>query len=303
MLGNPTSVCGILRSLTSNCWVTQSCVFATNSSLFVSQAEGILVDPGIMPQELDALSAFIAANNIVLRGLILTHAHWDHLLGVTHFPGVPIFVHAAYHKVLRTHTDDLQRQVVHWQKEARIESSTPFMPPTPTCTFTEQVVLSIGAQQLQVIAAPGHAPDHCAIYEPKAGVLFAGDMLSDVEVPMVMDTFAAYQHTLQRLSVLDIRGLIPGHGRPTLNHAEIRGRFAQDQAYLSAVNVCAKQAVAQGALLDETVMVCSKIPFSQPDDYPNAHIWNIEQAYVEAGGRIDYLGRLVGWEQDWVVQE
>lgn len=113
---------------------------------------------------------------------------------------------------------------------------------------------------------------------------------------MVMDTFAAYRQTLRRLAALEIRSLVPGHGTPTTDPREIHDRFAGDLVYLGEVYDCAAKAVEQGAELAETLDCCVSIPFAQPDSYPNAHRWNIEQAYLEAGGKVTGIA---GWAQDW----
>ena len=36
----------------------------------------------------------------------------------------------------------------------------------------------------QVVIHNGHAPGHAAVFLPETGVLLAGDMLSDVEIPL-----------------------------------------------------------------------------------------------------------------------
>jgi hydroxyacylglutathione hydrolase len=288
------------HALTSTCWISQSSVFATNSVLFISDGESVVIDPGITPVELDALREFVAARGPVVRALVLTHAHWDHLLGPAHFPEAPVLAQRAYASVLRSHTHHLQSQVDRWREAEGIVVRVPFMPPQPDYTFEQQAAVSFGDHCVQVMAAPGHAPDHCALYEPESRLLFAGDMLSDLEIPMVMDTFAAYRRTLLRLAALDVRVLVPGHGTPTADPLAIAARFAQDQAYLEAVSTCATGAVARGASPAETVQVCEHISFAQPDGYPNAHRWNIEQAYLEAGGSLEDGSGPMGWEQDWL---
>jgi hydroxyacylglutathione hydrolase len=290
----------MLRALTPTCWISQSRVFATNSTLFMAGGESILVDPGITPAELDSIRALVTACGPVVRALVLTHAHWDHLLGPSHFPAVPVLAHQAYAAVLESHVDDLQLQVERWRQGEGIGAGAPFIPPHPDRSFERQVTVSFGDHSVHVIAAPGHAPDHCVVYAPESGLLVAGDMLSDLEIPMVMDTFAAYRRTLARLAALEVRLLVPGHGTVTADPSKIRARFADDKAYLETVSACVADAVAQGASLAETVERCQHIHFIQPDDYPNAHRWNIEQAYLESGGQVQDAAWPRGWEQDWL---
>lgn len=290
----------LFRQLTPYGWVAQSRVFATNSGILLHGATAYLLDPGITPAELDAVATFVATHGATVRGIVLTHAHWDHLLGPSRFVAAPVIAHAGYTAVISAHRDDLVRQVGVWRSTQGLGELDAFEPPVPDVMFDDLIHIHLGRWSLRLHAAPGHSPDHTVLYEPAAGLLWAGDMLSDLEVPMVMDTFSHYLATLERLSRLDVRILVPGHGTPTDDRAEIRDRFEQDQAYLRGIKTCAAQAVAGGLALGEAVVLCGKIGFAQPDDYPNAHRWNIEQAYVELGG---IAPDVAGWEQDWFTEE
>ncbi len=59
-----------------------------------------------------------------------------------------------------------------------------------------------------------------------------------------------------------------------------------------------RRAMAHGQSLDETVVYCREDSAGAADDYPNAHAWNVEQAYAEMGG-VCRLGRW-GWEKEWM---
>lgn len=288
------------RQLTPYAWVAQSRVYATNSGIFVDNGEAYLVDPGITPAELERIVAFVATQQATIRGIVLTHAHWDHLLGPTRLPGTPVIAHAGYAAVVAAHHDDLVRQITAWQLGEGAEHPDVFALPSPDMTFDDHIRIHLSGYSLSAIAAPGHAPDALVLYEPVAGFLWAGDMLSDIEVPMVMDTFHHYRQTLEQLARFDIRVLVPGHGSATANDAEIQARIEHDRTYLASLEMCVASAVDQGASLCETVARCSDIGFVQPDSYPNAHRWNIEQAYLEVGG---IASGTVGWAQDWLVEE
>jgi hydroxyacylglutathione hydrolase len=82
----------------------------------------------------------------------------------------------------------------------------------------------------------GHAPGHAAVFFPHTGVLVAGDMLSDLEIPL-LDTqldkaFADYRAGLDKLAgIRDVRWLVPGHGQVT-DGAGFRARVDADRRYL-----------------------------------------------------------------------
>jgi hydroxyacylglutathione hydrolase len=90
-----------------------------------------------------------------------------------------------------------------------------------------------------VFAHNAHAPGHGAVLLPEAGVLIAGDMCSDIEIPLLdtgaADPFGDYRHGLGLLaSVPGVNVIVPGHGHVG-DRAEFRRRVAADFAYLDAV--------------------------------------------------------------------
>ncbi len=283
--------------LTPGLWVTQSALYATNSGIFLSEGQACLIDPGITPEAIAGIARFVAERGATPQAIVLTHGHWDHLLGTEHFPGVTVIAHTAYYDVLQAHGDDLQRQVAAWEADAGIHRQQPFTPPRPTLTFDAGMTLTVGTFRLHLNHAPGHAPDQIVITQPTAGILWAGDMLSDLEIPFVSHSLVAYERTLARLATLDIRVLIPGHGHPTGDPAEIRARLAADRAYLAELHTRVAQAVTQGKSVTETTVLCDDMTFRHPAENRGPHRLNIESAYLELGGEADPTK--VGWSQEW----
>ena len=115
--------------LTPHLWVTQSALFATNSGIFVSGDRALLIDPGIPPQRIAAIARFVADRGATPQAIVLTHGHWDHILGPEHFPGVPVIAQTRYLDVLEMHGIDLQRQVAAWETQHWVQRAQPFVPP------------------------------------------------------------------------------------------------------------------------------------------------------------------------------
>jgi hydroxyacylglutathione hydrolase len=74
------------------------------------------------------------------------------------------------------------------------------------------------------------------VFLPEAGVLVAGDMCSDVEIPLLdtaaEDAFGDYRAGLAALAaVTGVRLVVPGHGHVG-DAAEFRRRLAADSGYL-----------------------------------------------------------------------
>lgn len=281
--------------LTSHLWVMQSALFATNSGIFLSGDEACLIDPGIAPETIKDIARFVDDQGATPRAIVLTHAHWDHVMGPEHFPDVPVIAHDGYLRVLREHGADLYRQIDAWETQAHIRRARLFLLPKPTYTFDTALTFTFGDARLRIFHAPGHAPDQVAVYREESGTLWAADMLSDIEIPLVY-SLNAYEQTLAHLATLDLRVLVPGHGAPATGADEIQRRLAADRAYLVALHERVAAAVAAGQTLEETIAACADMPLPCPCKDPTPHTWNVESAYAELGGHVEGP---VGWEREW----
>ncbi len=95
--------------------------------------------------------------------------------------------------------------------------------------------------QVRVVEHQGQAPGHAALLIEGRGVLVAGDMLSDVLVPMLdlNDTADPIEDYLAALRLLegvagDVDVLVPGHG--SIGGAvQVKARIDQDRAYVHAL--------------------------------------------------------------------
>ncbi len=283
--------------LTPHLWVTQSALFATNSGVFLSGPAACLIDPGIAPTTVKDIAHFVTARGATPRAIVITHAHWDHLMGAEHFPGVPVIAHSGYMRVVHDHDADLYRQIGAWEAHQTLHRAHPFVLPIPTYTFDTALTFTLDEIRLRLLYAPGHAPDQCVVYHAESGTLWAADMLSDIEIPLVY-SLKAYEQTLAHLATLDIRVLVPGHGTPTTDAGEIQRRLAADRAYLAELHEQITAAVAAGQTLEETIAACADMPMPRPCDDPTPHMWNVESAYAELGGHVEGL---VGWEREWTT--
>ena len=147
---------------------------------------------------------------------------------------------------------------------------------------------------LQLIHVPGHAADQLAIYELQRACLWSSDILSDVEIPFVSDSLAAYERTLASLAGYDLRRLVPGHGHPTANAAEITARLNEDRAYLAELHTRVARAVERGLPLPEAVSACADMHYRNPAENSGPHRLNVESAYLELGGEAGL--EPVGWQ-------
>ena len=173
-----------------------------------------------------------------------THPDWDHVLWHADLGEAPRYGTArcaAFMRDLRSDAD--------WK--ARVADGLPpeVAEEVPLDLFGLITALPAGTARIpwdgpdvRIIEHPAHAPGHAALLIEERGVLVAGDMLSDLFVPMlddVNDTNDPVEDYLEGLRLLegvagDVDVVIPGHG--SVGGAdEVHARIEQDRAYVHAL--------------------------------------------------------------------
>jgi glyoxylase-like metal-dependent hydrolase (beta-lactamase superfamily II) len=285
-----------LTQLTPDLWVAQSRLFAMNSGVWVRDGHACLIDPGLTPAEVAALAAAVAAQGWRVDRLILTHSHWDHILGPERWPGVPVLAQAEFTAALHETAPRTQRVIAEMETKEGVQREGEFPLPQPDATFADTLDVTLGSLTLRLTHAPGHAPDQLTVYDPATGTLWAADMLSDLEIPFVSHNLRAYQATLARLAGWEIAALVPGHGTPTTDRAAIAARLADDRAYLDDLAGRVRGVIAAGGSLAAAQAACADMRFRHPADNAEPHQMNVEGAYAELGGPADPAQ--VGWSNE-----
>ncbi|HMA47365.1 MAG TPA: MBL fold metallo-hydrolase, partial [Frankiaceae bacterium] len=215
--------------------VATSRLYATTTTAVVHDDRVLLVDPALFPDELAALAADVHTRRWTVEAALATHAHWDHLLWTPELGDVPRYASPPTVELARTERVALLAEMAAaldepWPDEvvAGFGAVTPFA--------ADRVPWS--GPDAWLLVHDAHARGHTAVWLPDRGVLLAGDMLSDVEVPLLdlaaPDPVGGYRTGLERLAGLDVRLVVPGHGRPG-GAAAYRRRLDADRRYLDAV--------------------------------------------------------------------
>jgi glyoxylase-like metal-dependent hydrolase (beta-lactamase superfamily II) len=209
------------------------------NTVVVAGRDGVLViDPGIHASELACLEQDLAdAGWSVVLGFS-THPHWDHLLWTPGLGEVPRYATAACaetaHQRLSGGLDPERAKAVGVPDDV------------PLDLIGAVVGLPSGADtipwdgpEVRVLEHRAHAAGHAALLVPGSHVLVAGDLLSDVLVPMPdMGAAEPFEDYLDALALLekiadDVDVLVPGHGSVATG-SDVRARIEQDTAYVVA---------------------------------------------------------------------
>jgi hydroxyacylglutathione hydrolase len=192
----------------------------------------LLVDPAVSVADLTALAADLRDAGLRPVAGFATHPHWDHVLWSRELGDAPRYAAADCVRIMR------DERASHAAELARTA------PGHDMDLFGRLVALPTGATavpwdgpDVEVLVHNGHAPGHCALVVRQAGVLVAGDMLSDIEIPLLdtveHDPLGDYLTGLALLAAVPgVRWLVPGHGHVG-DAAEFRRRVEADQLYLA----------------------------------------------------------------------
>ena len=133
--------------------------------------ECIIVDPGnATMRENEILTRYIDDNGLKPVMIVNTHAHVDHLAGVS-------FLKDSYHIPFALHGEDeflvrsapVQGRLYGFELEGAV--------PTVVIDLSRQNTVRFGNTELEIFHTPGHSPGHISLYDKKDKVLLTGDVL------------------------------------------------------------------------------------------------------------------------------
>ena len=153
----------------------------TTTTVVTGSGGGCLViDPAVTVADLAALTAELGRRGLRPRAGWATHPHWDHVLWCRELGDVPRFAAPAAAAKVSAERAGIFEQPQH------------DAPGHDRDLFGRLTALEPGASAIpwdgpaaQVIIHDAHAPGHGAVFLPGTGTLIAGDMCSDVEIPLL----------------------------------------------------------------------------------------------------------------------
>lgn len=196
---------------------------AGNHTWLLVGATTTLIDAGIgAPSHLDAIAANLDGAGRRLEQVVVTHAHPDHASGApalaARWPG------ARFLKTPWPAADG--RFGIDWQ------------------TVADGDMLDAGDVRLEVVATPGHSPDHVCLWHPASRTLFGGDLLIEGGTVVVPGTRGGnlrdYLQSLERVKALEPETVLPAHG-PVIDapvalvERYIAHRLAREREVLAAI--------------------------------------------------------------------
>lgn len=196
-------------------------IISTNCYLVINEEtkQTVVIDPAACPKK---LLGFIEEEGLKIEAILLTHGHFDHIMGIDGFLEyfeVPVYVHEEDERVMN---DPVLNQ-----------SSTY----TSGYTFSgaqylrDRQTLELAGFVFEVIHTPGHTWGGCCYYVASENVLFSGDTLfqesvgrTDFETSSMSDLMHSVREKLFRLP--EETHVYPGHmGETTIGHEKTHNPY------------------------------------------------------------------------------
>ncbi len=234
----------MLTQVAEGVLVHQSEFVQSNAIVVQGRAGVLLIDPGVQDHELACLADDLSdAGHTVVAGFS-THPDWDHLLWHPRLGAAPRYGTARCAAAVRDELSDpdAKARIKDHLLGTGIEEHVPLdLYGQITALPTGTALIPWDGPGVRIIEHQAHAPGHAALHIEERRVLVAGDMLSDVLVPMLdldgtADPIDDYLTALRLLEEVagDVDVVVPGHG--SVGAADqVQARIEQDRAYVLAL--------------------------------------------------------------------
>ncbi len=191
-----------------------------NSYVLISGKQCFIVDPGYQKEY---LQSYIKKEGLEVLGILLSHAHIDHIEALDCFQ-VPVYIHELEYEIL---ANDSINGFEAFGKQKSYHLSA-----LDVRTITDNTSLQLGEEKISVIHTPGHTQGSvCYLFQND---LIVGDTLFEGSVGR-WDRPTANLEQLQNsvLNLIDMqpesRRVQPGHGSSTtIGIEKLRNPFYKD---------------------------------------------------------------------------
>ena len=167
----------------------------------------------------DDVMKFVESQGAILKMILLTHGHFDHVMGVNYFwekHHIPTYIHENDLPLLQTINN-----YTHYVRLNKVEV------PKVDGTFNGNTIFKLGKHLIRILETPGHTKGSVCFLTDN--LLISGDTLFQGtygRTDLPTSSAEAMKQSLTRLfrELPDTTRVYPGHGHPTTIGAE-RGLY------------------------------------------------------------------------------
>lgn len=177
--------------------------------------ECVIIDPACYyPDEQRALFNYIIDKKLIVKHVLNTHLHFDHVFGAN-------FIMEQFNVEMEAHKAD-QFLIDSFSEQMSLFgfSSNDKFKPTVGKYIDENDIIEFGNQKLSILHVPGHSPGSIAFYNKEEGCIISGDVLFNGSIGRTDLLQGDHNQLIEgiktKLMILPQNTIVyPGHGPAT----------------------------------------------------------------------------------------
>ena len=253
-----------------------------NAGFVVTDDGVVVIDALASPRQGEQLLRSIRrVTDRPILWLVLTHHHPDHHFGavVLRKAGARVIAHPDKRTLASEGGEDAL--IADWVRVVGLDAMRGFeFADTPDRPVTGTDTLRLGGRTI-VVSHPGagHSPGDLIVWLPKERVLFAGDVLVEDGVSMVVDGNSdELLRVLDTVSALSARAVVPGHGAIPSRAGDL---IARTRAYLEGLQSQMRAAIEKGVPMRRAMASLPPADETRPVSLNSRRRRNAVRVYVE----------------------
>lgn len=253
-----------------------------NAGFVVTRAGVVVIDALASPQQGEQLARAIrGVTRQPIKWLVLTHHHPDHHFGAVVFRrlGAKVIAHPDRRVLASEGGEDAL--MADWVRVVGLDAMRGFeFADVPDRAVTSTDTLTLGGDRL-IISHPGsaHSAGDLMVWLPDRKILFAGDLLVEDGVTMVVDGNSRV--LLRALTLIDsLRPVVvvPGHGAIPRQTSEL---VARTRSYITDLQANMKSALERGIPMKRALQSLPPADPTRPVSLSSRKRRNAVRVYLE----------------------
>ena len=246
-----------MRQITANVFVEDR-FRGCNTSLVVTSVGVVVIDTPMVPA--DALEwRAEAARHGQIRYVINTEFHVDHTAGNFWF-GAPVIAHEGTRRELLSAGSDSLADALGRMAPDSLPLDPAYRQRLPEIVFSENLTFYLGEHTFHLMHQPGHTASEVAVYVPEEEVVFTGDNLMLIRMPIFGKSAChSWLQSLQRLGELPATWFVPGHGEVS-DRSCLSWMAGEVRYWIDAVQAAIDRGLSLEETLEQVTMV-EKVPY------------------------------------------
>jgi glyoxylase-like metal-dependent hydrolase (beta-lactamase superfamily II) len=253
-----------------------------NAGFVVTDSGVVVIDALASPAQAEQfVKAIRSVTRQPVKWVVLSHHHPDHHFGAAVFRrlGAKIIAHPDRRTLASERGEDAL--IADWVRVVGLDAMRGFeFADTPDHPVTTRDTLHLGGRTLVIEhLGAAHSPGDLVVWLPLERILFAGDLLVEDGVTMVVDGSSA--KLMHALSVIDSLGpsvVVPGHGAIPAEPGRLVNRT---RAYITGLRAAMRSALEQGKSMGPAMATLPPADETRPVSLNSRRRRNAVRVYLE----------------------